>query len=109
VIGCYLLSRSYFAYILIARSKALVLNCNGSPLRKETRIGSNTYASLSIWNACSCVVVYLKGVSFFVSSVSGIATFKKFGMNYQLKFTNPMNDCISLTFFGIGYSLITLF
>jgi hypothetical protein len=72
------------------------------------RIGSDIYASLSIWNACSCVVVYLKGVSFFVSSMSSIVTFKKFGMNYQLKFTNPINDCISLTFFGVSYSLTTL-
>jgi hypothetical protein len=46
------------------------------------RIGSDIYASLSIWNACSYIIVYLKGVSFFVSSVSGIATFEKFGMNY---------------------------
>jgi hypothetical protein len=103
-----LLSRSYFAHILIARSKASVLNRNGSPLRKETRIGSNTHASLSVWNAYSCVVVYLKGVSFFVSSISGIATFEKFGMNYRLKFTNPMNNCISLIFFSVGYSLTTL-
>jgi hypothetical protein len=72
------------------------------------RIGSNIHASLSVWNACSCVIVYLKGISFFVSSMSGIATFKKFGINYQLKFTNPINDYISLIFFGVSYSLITL-
>jgi hypothetical protein len=103
-----LLSRSCFAHILIARSEASVSNCNGSLLRKETRIGGDIYASLSVWNACSCVVVYLKGVSFFVSSVSGMATFEKFGMNCRLKFINPMNDCMSLIFFGVGYSLITL-
>jgi hypothetical protein len=77
-----LLSRSCFAHILIARSKASVLNCNSSPLRKETRIGSDIYASLSVWNAYSYIVVYLKGVSFFVSSISSIATFEKFGINY---------------------------
>jgi hypothetical protein len=103
-----LLSRSCFAHILIARSEALVSNRNSSLLRKEMRIGSNIYASLSVWNACFCVVVYLKGVSFFVSSMSGIATFKKFGINYRLKFTNPINDYISLIFFGVSYSLITL-
>jgi hypothetical protein len=108
VIRYYLLSRSCFTYILIARSKALVSNYNSSLLRKETRIGSDIYASLSVWNACSYIIVYLKGVSFFMSSISSIATFEKFGMNYRLKFTNPINDCISLIFFSVSYSLTTL-
>jgi hypothetical protein len=103
-----LLSRSCFAYILIARSKALVSNYNSSLFQKETRIGSIIYAYLSVWNAYSYVIVYLKYSSFFISSISSIATFKKFRMNYRLKFTNPINDCISLIFSSIGYSLITL-
>jgi hypothetical protein len=107
VIRCYLPSRSYFAHILIARSEALVSNCNSSLFRKETRIGSIIYACLSIWNACSYVVVHLKYSSFFVSSISSIATFKKFRMNCRLKFTNSINDYISLTFSSISYSLIT--
>jgi hypothetical protein len=61
-----------------------------------------------VWNAYSYIIVYLKGVSFFVSSISGIATFEKFGMNYRLKFTNPINDYMSLIFFSVSYSLITL-
>jgi hypothetical protein len=78
VIGCYFLSRSCFAHISIARSEALVLNCRGSLLQNVTRTGGLIYACLSVLNALSYLLVYLKAFFFFVRSVSGIAIFEKF-------------------------------
>jgi hypothetical protein len=43
-----------------------------------------------------------------VSSVSGIAIFKKFFMNCWLKLANLIKACTSLTVVGVGYSLTTL-
>jgi hypothetical protein len=43
-----------------------------------------------------------------VSSVSGIAIFKKFFMNCWLKLVNLIKACTSLTVVSVGYSLTTL-
>jgi hypothetical protein len=42
VIGCYLLSRSCFAHMPIARSDASVSNLSGSLLLKDTKTGGLT-------------------------------------------------------------------
>jgi hypothetical protein len=78
VIGCYFLSCSCFAHISIARLEALVLNCRGSPLRNVTRISGLIHACLSVSNALSYLLVYLKAFSFFVRSISSIVIFEKF-------------------------------
>jgi hypothetical protein len=66
------------------------------------------YAYLSVSNTLSYFLVQLKGFSFFISSVSSIAIFKKSLINYQLKLANLIKACTSLTIVGVGYSLTTL-
>jgi hypothetical protein len=56
----------------------LVLNCRGSLLWNVIRTGGLIHACLSVLNALSCLLVYLKVFFFFVRSVSGIAIFEKF-------------------------------
>jgi hypothetical protein len=62
----------------MAKLEALVSNRRGSPLRNVIRTGGLIHACLSVLNALSCFLVYLKAFSFFVRSVSGIAIFEKF-------------------------------
>jgi hypothetical protein len=59
-------------------------------------------ASMSFQKALSALSVHLKAFSFFVSSVSGIAIFKKSLMNYRLKLTNPIKAYISLTVVSVS-------
>jgi hypothetical protein len=86
----------------IARSNASVLNRSSSLLLNTTRTGGSMHAFLSVSNASSCFSVYLKGVSFFISAVSGIAIFEKFCMNCLLKLINPKKACISFIVFGVS-------
>jgi hypothetical protein len=65
-------------YIPIAKSEVSVSNRRGSLLWNITRTGGLMYTYLSVLNALSYFLVYLKAFFFFVRSVSGIAIFKKF-------------------------------
>jgi hypothetical protein len=80
----------------------LVSNCSSSPLRNVTRTSGLIHACLSVLNALLCVSVYIKGISFLVSSVSGIAIFEKFCMNCWLKLMKLIKACTSLTIVGVG-------
>jgi hypothetical protein len=85
-----------------------VSNRSSSLFLNTIRTGSSIHACLSVLNALLYFSVQLKGFSFFVSSISSIAIFKKFFMNCQLKLANPIKACTSLTVVGVGYSLTTL-
>jgi hypothetical protein len=86
----------------IARSNTSVSNRSSSLLLNATRTGGLIHAFLSVLNTSSYFLVYLKGVSFFVSTISSITIFKKFYINYLLKLINPKKACISFIVFSIS-------
>jgi hypothetical protein len=58
------------------------------------------YAFLSVLNTSSYFLVYLKGISFFISTISSIIIFKKFYINYLLKLINSKKAYISFIVFS---------
>ena len=92
----------------IARSKASVSSIISFLVSNIRSTGAATQASLSLSKACCCLAPYVKGRSFFVNSVRGTASLEQSLINFRLQLASPRNDCTSLTFLSVSYSLIDL-